>query len=132
MDAAIGGLEKPFAAVIKRVRIVWRDHHRGRPLKTVLEIRRAPGIGKFRLLGDRLHLSDTLVETRDVSLIVRRVNNIWIRRVWRNITSLASTHVIPVAAINRSIVAAAGNGYSSAILLCAVNAVRRSVVRNHV
>ena len=62
----------------------------------MLQILRAIGIGKFRLLGNRLHLPDMLVEARDVSLVIGRVNNIRVRRIRRNVAGLASAHVIPV------------------------------------
>ena len=69
-------LKSTSPAVVERVRIVRRNHDRRRPLEAVLQIRRAVRVGKFRLLGDRLDLPDVPVVARDVSLIVRGVNDI--------------------------------------------------------
>src|ERR1700722_11852556 len=98
----------------------------------MLKARGAVGIGKLRLLGDRLYLSSVPIVARDIALIVGGINNIGIGWIRSNITRFASTHVIPVGAINRAVIAAAGDGHRAAILLCAINAVRRVVIGDHV
>src|SRR5579859_1190011 len=117
MHSAVGGLKQALAAVIKRVGIMRRNQDRRSPLKAMLQVGRSVRVGKLRLLGDRLYLPNVPVVARDVSLIVRGINNIRVARIRRDIPSLAAADVVPVAAVDRSIVAAACDRDSARVLL---------------
>src|SRR5581483_2282005 len=62
MHASIGGLEDTFAPVIDSVGVMGRNDQRRSPLKTVLEIRGAIGVGQIRLHSNVLKLPSALVE----------------------------------------------------------------------
>src|SRR5258707_7693903 len=96
VDTTVCGLKQTFPCVVQRVGIMRREHYWRSPLEPMFKIRSPMRIRKLRLFCDRLHLPDTLVEARDVSLVVGRVNNVGIRRIRSDIAGFAATHVIPV------------------------------------
>src|SRR5271165_301486 len=123
MHSAVGGLEQALAAVIERVGIVWGKHYGRGPLETMLEVGGTVGVGKFRLLSNGFHLPNLLVEARDVSLVIGGINNVRVGGIRRDVARFASAYVIPVCAIDSTVIAAAGDGDRSAVLLRAVHPV---------
>ncbi len=77
----------------------------------------AVSVGKFWLFGDRLHLANVPVVTCDVALVFGGVNNVGIGRIRRDVAGLAPTYVVPVFAIDGALIASAGDGDASGILL---------------
>ena len=132
VHAAVGRFKQTLARVVKRVGIVRREHDGRGPLEAVFQVGRAVSVGEFGLLGDRLHLADVPVVARDVALIVGGINDVRVARIGRNVACLAAAHVVPIAAVNRAVVAAAGDRDGAAVLLRPVDAVGRRRVGDDV
>src|SRR5204862_6978285 len=73
---------------------------------------------------DVLHLSCGLVKAGDFAA----VNDIWIQRVWRDITIFFSAYGAPIAPGDRPVIAARRNACRTALLLPAVNPVGKLIV----
>src|SRR6266446_4011683 len=132
VHATVRSFEKTLACMVERAGVVRRKQHGCGPLETMLQETRAVSVGEFRLLGDRLHLSDMPVVARNVALVVGGINNVWIGRVRRDVAGFASAHVIPIGAVDDAVITAAGDGDRASVLLRAVNAIGRSGVGDDV
>ena len=125
MHAAISCLKHALSTVIERVGIMWRDQNRCGPLKAMLEIGCAVPVGELRQHRDISDLSRALIESSQISLIITGINNVGIRRIWRDVPYFPAAHGIPIGATDRAFIAAAGDGNRAVVLLRAVDVVRR-------
>ena len=89
-----------------------------------------PAVGKLRLLGNGFHLSDALIEARNVSLVVGGIHDIRVWRIRCDVSRFASAYVIPVGAVDGAFVAAARDANGGVILLRSVNPIRHRIVGN--
>ena len=101
--------------------------------------RRGPGIAMAYLhsdLGGRrrniLNLPGLSVETIKLTARAASINNLWVDRIWKNVTTLSRTDRMPVSIGDLSVVAAAHYRRGAAILLRAVHPVRKLIVHRNV
>src|SRR5579863_10056767 len=111
VHAAIGGLKQALAGVVKSIRIVRRNQNGRSPLEAVFQNCRPAAVADLGLLRDVLDLTGTFVKPRDNAFVLAGVHNIWIGWIGRDEARFTSTHVIPVGTVDRTLVAAAGDGY---------------------
>src|SRR2546423_8385358 len=85
-----------------------------------------------RRRGNILRLSCALIEAVKTSVSIAAINDVGISGVRRNVSGFARTDGVPVGKSNGAVVTATGRGDRAAILLRAIDAVRKLVVHGHV
>ena len=128
----VGRAEQHVGAVIEHVGIVGRKHDGRGPLEAVLQLRRAPAHG---IVGPGIHvlqLAAGLVVARDQAVVGAGEDDVGIGRIGNNEAAFAAADRVPVLAIDRATIAAAGDGDGGIVLLRAVDVVAETVVGGNV
>ena len=117
----VGRLEQNVAGKIQHARIGGRKENRRRAQKSVL-----PGAQDLR--RDVLHLARVHIEPRSLAA----VDEIRMKRIGRDVAILFNTDSTPVAESDRAVIAATLHARRAALLLPAVNPVRKLIVSDDV
>src|SRR5262249_43102291 len=104
VHAAIASFEEPLAAVVEGVGIMRRNHDRCCPLKAVFQVCGPAAVAEVGIDLNILYLSGALVETRNPALVIAGIDDVRIWGIRRNVTGFASPDVVPVSAVNCSVV----------------------------
>ncbi len=114
------GLEEHVRAEIKNMRIDRREQQRHGANEAIF--------AAAADWADVLHLAGSSIEARHLAA----VDNIGIQRIGRDVAVFFDAHRMPVAKRDLAIVAAAGNARGAALLLPAVDPIRKAIVGDHV
>ena len=122
--AAVRSLHQKLRRLIERVRRLKRERDRRGPWITMLHLRANLG-GRRR---DVLHLSGLRVETEELAAGAAAVNNLRVHRIGKDVTTFAGADRMPIAKSDLAVVAAADHRRRAAVLLRAVDPVRKLIV----
>src|SRR6266581_3938610 len=129
--AAVFRTEEELGGVIESVWIMGRKNAGHGPGVAVFLHGSVVAVGIERPLLDVLHLVGAAVEAGNVAEVGAGINDVRIARGNGNVAAFASAHSLPVRAVDVSAVAGSGNTNGGIVLLRAIDAVRKIVVRGH-
>src|SRR6266404_2595433 len=128
----IGGTENELRAVIDHVGVVLRNENRHGPGIAVFLFYGRVTIRNHRPLLDALGLTGAAIEAGEDGPLVVGVNDVRIARVRDNVAAFTAADGIPVAAIDEAAVAARADADGGIVLLGAIEAVEKIIVRGDV
>src|SRR2546430_4728465 len=85
-----------------------------------------------RIGRDNLGLPGTTIITEEFAVSAATINDVGIGGIRRNITALASAGGMPVTKRDGAIITAADDEDAAAILLCAIDVIRKLIIHGHV
>src|ERR1700686_2530817 len=120
--AGIRGLQQKLRAQVEQVRILRRENHGNGPVEMIFA---AEGDGRGRNIA---YLSSRLREANDAAAGARVVNRVRIDWIGNGVAAFAGADRRPLTLGDLAVVATAGDSSGAAILLRAVNPVRKTVI----
>ncbi|MBD3854056.1 MAG: hypothetical protein IFJ96_04685, partial [Acidobacteria bacterium] len=131
--AAVRALEEHVGGVVDDLRVVGRDHDRGRPLKAVSEVDRPMARPVFGVDADVRRLAGAPVITRDDAEVLTGPDDVGIGGVSNHMPGLASSDTVPVRRQDSATVqTVAGTGSRPEVLQAAHHPVGRGGVDRQV
>ena len=129
--AAIGCLQHLLRAQVEHLWILRRKDQRRSPGETVVALRDFRAKIFRRRRRDGLRLAGAQVKTKSAAVRAAAINDVGVAGIGHDVSAFFRADGMPIAKGDGAVIAAAGNRRGAAILLRAVNAIRKLVIYRH-